>query len=419
MAEPRHKRLQRRKGLAVRSSSGRRRRSGVMDEKPQSARELSRSARRSMAARGRRRIVLAVLGAVLIVGTSVALTWLTLRESAETEPGVGSPPATGASVLIVVTGENDRADSIGLLVAHPTEGAEFVLFPPSLLAILPGFGESEIADMIRFNGPALADTTVTNLLGVRVDAVVQLDGASFAAAVGKPLTVDLTNPLLQPEADGFTVLAAEGSAERDPDMLAMLLTNVGDSDQLEWLDRQGSVWRAVLRAVEADAGLAGRLTIGATGDSETALQVMLAASINPELVVTAVPVRRIEAAGGSTERYQLPSSAAASFVVDRFPYLIIRPEPRPRVEVLNGNGRIGTTGPIAALLVEKGYRIVKTDNADRDDYEETRIISQGREHQQDAIDVQRALGSGEVLLEVRQPSGIVDLTIIVGRDIPA
>jgi len=89
------------------------------------------------------------------------------------------------------------------------------------------------------------------------------------------------------------------------------------------------------------------------------------------------------------------------------------------VEVLNGNGRIGTTGPIAALLVDKGYRIVKTDNADRDDYAETRVIAQGREQQQNAIDVQRILGSGEVLVEVRQPSGIVDLTIIVGRDIPA
>jgi len=419
MAEPRHKKPQRRKGLAVRSGGGRRRRSGVMDETPQSARELSRSARRSAAAQGRRRIALAVVGSLLIFGTAVALSWLTLREKAEPETDVGLPSATGASALIVITDENGRADSIALLVAHPTEGSEVVLFPPSLLAILPGFGESEVADMIRFNGPGLAGTTVTNLLGVRVDAVVHLDGAGFAAAIGKPLTVELANPLLLPEADGFTVLAAEGSSQRDPDMLATLLTNEGDSDQLEWLDRQGSVWRATLRAIQTDAAIAERLTIGATGASDAALQAMIAAAGDPNLVVTAVPVRRIEAAGGSTERYQLPSSAAASFVAERFPYLVIRAEPRPRVEVLNGNGRIGTTGPIAALLVDKGYRIVKTDNADRDDYAETRIVAQGREYQQDAIEVQRILGSGEVLLEVRQPSGIVDLTIIVGLDIPA
>jgi hypothetical protein len=390
-----------------------------MDEVPQSARELNRSARRSAAAQARRRIALAVLGAVLIVGTSVVLTFLTLREEAEPEPDVGLPSGSGAAALFVITDEDDRADSIALLVAHPVEGSEVVLIPPSLLAILPGFGESEIADVIRFNGPSLARTTVTNLLGVRVDAVVHLDGTGFAAAIGGPLTVELANPLLLPELDGFTVLAAEGSAERDPDLLATLLTSQGDSDQLEWLDRQGSVWRATLAAVDADTAIAERLTLGATGEPDTALQAMLAAGRDPELVVTAVPVRRIEAAGGDTERYQLPSSAATSFVSDRFSYLVIREEPRPRVEVLNGNGRIGTTGPIAALLVDKGYRIVKTDNADRNDYAETQVIAQGREHQEDAIDVQRILGSGEVLLELRQPSGIVDLTIIVGRDIPA
>jgi hypothetical protein len=360
-----------------------------------------------------------LVGAVLIVGTSVVLTWLTLRQTGGSVPDVGPPSAGGVSALIVITGENGRADSIAFLVAHPTEGSEVVLFPPSLLAILPGFGESEIADVIRFNGPALAATTTTNLLGVRVDAVVHLEGAGFAAAVNKPLTVDLPNPLLQPEAGGFTVLAAEGSAERAPDMLATLLTNEGDSDQLEWLDRQGSVWRATLRAVNDDGSIAERLTLGASGEPDAALQAMLAAAGDEDLVVTAVPVRRIEAAGGNTERYQLPSSAAAAFVADHFSYLVIREEPRPRVEVLNGNGRIGTTAPIAAVLVEKGYRIVKTDNADRDDYAETRIIAQGREHQQDAVAVQRILGSGEVLLELRQPSGIVDLTIIVGRDIPA
>ncbi|MDR9450706.1 MAG: LCP family protein [Acidimicrobiia bacterium] len=419
MAEPRHKRPQRRKGLAVRSGGGRRRRSGIIDETPKSARELNRSARQSMAARARWRIGLALVGAVLIVGTSVGLSWLTLRDKSEPDPDMSRPSESGSSTLLVITDRDGRAESIVLLAAHPAGGAEVVLFPPSLLAILPGFGESEIADMVRFNGPPLAGTTVTNLLGARIDAVIHLDGAGFSAAIGGPLTVDLPNPLILPESDGFTVLVAAGSAERDPETLVTLLTNQGDSDQLEWLDRQGSVWRAVLGAIDEDEAIGERLTLGAEGDSETARQTVLAAARDPDLVMTAVPVRRIEAAGGDTERYQLPSSAASAFVSDRFSYLVIRAEPRPRVEVLNGNGRIGTTGPIAALLVDQGYRIVKTDNADRDDFAETQVIAQGLEHQQDAIDVLRLLGSGEVLLELRQPSGIVDLTIIVGRDIPA
>jgi hypothetical protein len=355
----------------------------------------------------------------LIVGTSVVFTWLTLRETPADDEPVALPSATGSSVLVVVTGDDGRAVSLVLAVAHPERGSEVVLFPPSLLTVLPGFGESEIANVVRFNGPSLARTTVTNMLGTRIDSVVHLTGAGFSEAIGRPLSVDLNNPLLAPGSEGLTVLAAEGAIERDPDMLVTLLNEQGDGDQLEWLDRQGSVWRAVLEAVNDERDIADRLAAAAMTDPNTARDMLVAVAADTEFVVTAVPVRRIEATGGGTERYQLPSSAAASFVSDRFPYLVIREEPRPRVEVLNGNGRIGTTGPIAALLVDHGYRILKTDNADRSDYAESQVIAQGRAHQQEALDVQKLLGVGEVLLELRQPSGIVDLTIIVGLDLPA
>lgn len=419
MTEPRHRRPRRRKGLAVRSSEGRRRRSGVIDEAPRTIRELSRQARRSTASRARRRILLAVLGAVAIVATSVVLSWLTLRESGAPDLTVDPPTASGSSVLLVVTDDDNLAASIALVVAHPTEGSRLVLFPPSLLTILPGFGESELADVIRFNGEGLAETTVANLLGVRIDAVAHLTGPAFASAVDETLTVELANPLLVPEQDGFSVLAAEGPAEREPAMLVTLLTTQGDDHQLEWLDRQGSVWRAVMEAAADRQDIAQRLTQGAAGDTTAALQALVAASQDPELVITAVPVSRIEATGGDTERYQLSGSAADAFVTDRFLYLRLREEPRPRVEVLNGNGRIGTTAPIAAVLVDAGFRIVKTDNADRPDYEVTQVIAQGRGNQNAALEVQSLLGNGEVLLELRQPSGVVDITIIVGRDIPA
>lgn len=419
MAEARHRKTQRRKGLAVRSRGGRRRRSGAIEDAPRSARELNRSARRSEAARARRRIVLAFLGALLIVSTSVVFSWLTLRETPPPDETISPPPADGSSVLVALTDEAERVVSMVLAVAHPERGSDVVLFPPSLLTVLPGFGESEIANVVRFNGPPLAGTTVTNMLGTRIDTIVHLDGPGFTDAVGRGLLVDLNNPLLAPGSDGLTVLAAEGPAERDGNMLVTLLTEQGDGDQLAWLDRQGSVWRAVFEAIKEDTAIAERLAGAAVESSSTALEVLVAIAGDAEFVVTAVPVRRIEATGGGTERYQLPSSAAASFVADRFPFLVIRDEPRPRVEVLNGNGRIGTTGPIAATLVDHGYRIVKTDNADRDDYLESQVIAQGRDHQQDALDVQKLLGVGEVLLEMRQPSGIVDLTIIVGRDLPA
>ncbi len=358
------------------------------------------------------------MGATLIVGTSVLLSWMSLRDDSDPAPEVGPLGDSGSSLLVILTDENGSATSLALIVAHPDDVSRLVLFPPSLLTTLPGFGDNEIANVTRFAGVELAETTVANLLGIRIDASVGMEAGAFATSVGSPLPVELSTALLVPSGDVSVVAAAEGTAERDAEMLATLLTTQGEGDQLAWLDRQGSVWRAVME-VAADDAVVRRLTAGAVGDLPAAVRVMTAAARDPGLVITAVPASRIERTGGDTERYSLSGEVAAAFVEDRFPYLQLRSEPRPRVEVLNGNGRIGTTAPIAAVLVDAGYRIVRTDNADRDDYETTQVIAQGREHQQDALDVQDILGRGEVLLEVRQPSGVVDLTIIVGRDIPA
>ena len=100
-------------------------------------------------------------------------------------------------------------------------------------------------------------------------------------------------------------------------------------------------------------------------------------------------------------------------------FLQLAPESRVRVEVLNGNGLIDTTQPVAALLVEAGFRVVLTDNADRSDYETTLLIAQTLTNQNAAVEARDLLGIGDVSVEVRQPSGVVDLTIIVGQDLPA
>jgi polyisoprenyl-teichoic acid--peptidoglycan teichoic acid transferase len=74
---------------------------------------------------------------------------------------------------------------------------------------------------------------------------------------------------------------------------------------------------------------------------------------------------------------------------------------------------------VAAALIRRGFRVIKTDNAENFDFEETLVISQGREHRAEADEAIDALGVGELLLELRAPSGVVDVSIIVGHDIPA
>lgn len=412
-----HRKLRRARGLVVRIGGGKRQKSGVLDVSG-SARELNRAARKTMRATARRRMFLASIVATLIVAASVTV-WILLanRPSEQTTEPVTSS-ASGASLLVAVTDTDGNAVSM-ILFGAGQEGATAALFPPGLLTVLPGFGDRQISDVTRFGDQRLPGLTVSNLLGIRLDATVQIGASDLANLVGSDVRVELASPLVEAQGDTELITMDVGSASRTPAEVAKLLTDQGTGTQLEWLDRQGSVWRALLGWAHTHPQFVDGLLTGASGDPTLARDALLTAAGNSDLQFTAVPAERIERAGGDSELYQISGDAATAFAAERFPYLQFTTGVRPRVEILNGNGRIGTTRPVAAALIEHGFRVVRTDNADKSTYEETRIIAQGRSNQQAALQARDVLGRGEVLVEVRQPSGVVDLTIIVGQDIPA
>ena len=376
-------------------------------------REHRRTTRRT-----RIRILGAVLIASAIVWGTVALTSVLQGTDTETPVIPTSDPIAedGASFLVAVTNDEDDATSIALVTAAEQSVARVVLFPPSLLATLPGFGENTLSNTTRFDGVELLEVTVANLLGTRIDASVALAAGDLDRVVQGDLVVDLAEPLFEPDGDGQVVVMGQGESARSIDEIVRLMTDPGGDDELTWLTRQGDVWEAMLAGGASEPDLFRRMAADAIGDGEAALGVLSAAG--ESAVLTVVPAIRIEPTGGE-ERYQLSGEIAADFVADSFAYLRIGEEPRDRVEVLNGNGQIGSTRPVAGTLIRQGYRVILTDNADRLDYADTRIIAHGREHQQAALSVREIIGRGEVSVEVRQPSGVVDVTIIVGRDLAA
>lgn len=410
-----HRKIRRGKGVRVAPGSGRRRRSGVLEE-PSSAREVQRAARKAQRSVAWRRIGLASLAAVVLVGSAVAATLLT-NSGSSTSTTLPPGSIESSSLLLVGTGQDGGADLIAMVGVDGT-GATVVLLEPGLVTLLPGFGDRPLADMSRFGFDDLPRLTVANLLGVRVDGTATVPITTFGALLPESLRVDLPREFVVQQDDAQVIEVPAGEVELTADQVVQLLSDPGMGTQLEWLDRQG----AILRALVETSGeqlvdvLAGSLT-GPDPDAARQALVGLTATSNPQL--SALPAQRIERAGGDVELYQISAAAVDEFVAARFPGLRFTTETRPRVEVLNGNGRIGTTRPVAAALIGHGFRIVRTDNADHDDYAETRIVAQGRDHQEDALRVRQILGRGEVLVEVRQPSGVVDLTIIVGQDIPA
>jgi hypothetical protein len=340
-----------------------------------------------------------------------------LQEMAATVPdaelAARSTSAGDGSVLLVLSGEEGGGDAFALLTAgSEDEGATLVVIPPTLYALLPGYGEFPIGDAVSFEGAGLAVLTLENGAGIDVGTSAQLDAAELASVLGGPADIDLPNPLVVEEGDVQTVVAAEGPALRSPEAVAALFAERGTSDSLAWLERQAATWEGVVSAIGSSLSATEQLAELTPGASaETAALLALAGEA---LEVTILPVS--QTGSGDDQGFSTRAEDVAGFVDRWLPHLKIATD-RPRVEVLNGNGRLLATRAVSQVLVARGYWIVRTDNAENFEFTETIVIAQGRENMDAARQAVGHLGTGEVQLELRAPSGIVDISIIVGHDI--
>jgi len=328
------------------------------------------------------------------------------------------PEEGSESLLITVAGDDGAGVAFALLAGAPSGETTLVLAPPALLGIQPGYGDFPLADSLRFEGPELAALTLTNLLGIRIDNTLGLSVGDLAAALPAELEVDLPSPLIIAEGGEGRIEARSGKVARPAALAERVLVTQGEGDQLEWLQRQGAIWAATLLAIDDDAAVAERLAQFASGDHDSVAELLEAAARGTDFTLTALPVSRVSI-GGNGAGYAIDGKAAGPFVLQRLGHLALLEGPRPRVELLNGNGRIGTTRLVAQELVRRGFRVIKTDNANSFQFETTQVIAQGRENRLVAEEVIDLLGSGELLMEVRTPSGVVDISVIVGADVPA
>jgi hypothetical protein len=210
MAESRHRKSERKKGVRVRRQRGRRR--STVAEQQLTRVELKAAAAKRAKSEARRRIAAALVVSLLLIWSAVVLSWWLSNRNEVDGPvaPVAEVPDQGASALIGIVDDDDKLVSLSLFAVSESAGSRLVLFHPSLLTTLPGFGENVLANTVRFQGEALVESPVTNLLGILVDEVVLMTRDEVAAAIETPLTIDLPVPLVVADGTAQVVVAGTG-----------------------------------------------------------------------------------------------------------------------------------------------------------------------------------------------------------------
>jgi hypothetical protein len=381
------------------------------------------------------------VGGALVVVASVAIGALVLTLTDEDDDGNRAPIATVPSgnedpittTLLFGTREQagDQGRALWLALASfdaERESGSLIYIPAHTAAEIPGRGLHGVGDALATGGVPLLLSSTENLLGINIDRYAELSDKDARVLFGSigPLSVDVPTEVRVPAGKNQArLLLTAGPQRLAPLFLARLLYVVGiDGDDAELGARHLAFWdalfesfsdnpEALARAVR-DAGGAMAESDG-TPAQHSAFFSALAALDDDERALATLPVQQITPPGGE-ELYQTDGEEIAAFVAE-----IIGQESLAQdeieVQILNGNGVPGIGQEVAQRLIPHGFRVLLTGNAQRLNYKTTLIVAydsspEGRAAAQRAKDL---LGVGEVQVSV-QRQGIVDLTIVVGRD---
>jgi hypothetical protein len=331
---------------------------------------------------------------LVLLAALAMLLWVSWRGTDEgaqpVNPGAAEPAGPPEFALLSVSG-----------AGHPLVGVFggtdakvfYQLLPPRVTLVQPGQGEVALGRLAI--QPALAQQVgVSNALGLWIEhfGVIGLDGLveiidrAGGLEVDLPATYSLTQRTIGPGVERLS-----GSEVEE-----FLTAEEGDE-----LGRWGLVLGALLSSppeIEAEDFLE-------IDDVEA--------------------MRDVWAGGPRAERIGFPTEQAAgatrlprvetidAMMKDHFG----TNSPVP-VVVENGSGVPGVGEDVARLILREGFRVVFSKNAESFDQAVTLIVAEDHESIPTARRVRRMLGVGRVAVS-QVPSGVGDITIVVGKDFTA
>lgn len=373
-------------------------------------------------------IVVGVIVGLIIVGF-VAREVTRTKDPAPVQSETATPTTTATLLFGTDTDNNGREFLVwaAMLVLDPAEETAGVAYIPARTAVeVPGRGLQALNDSWRTGGVPLLLVTVENLLGAPVDNYLQLarnDALALFEEVGE-LEVDVPTEVRVPVGrsqvrllfpTGEQTLSAEGLTD-------LLYVRGVDGDDVELGGRHIAFWDAFLDAHSAAPQALREAALeasGALGKSDAAPKQIaklfqdLAATHEIRRSLSALTVSPLEVPGNNL--YVAEPDDVAQLLEDLS--LDTDRSAAARVQILNGNGVPGIGQEVATRLVGEGFRVILSGNAPRLNYARTLVIVYDDSEESLAL-AERAkelVGVGTIQISA-QEQGIVDLTIVVGKD---
>jgi hypothetical protein len=241
--------------------------------------------------------------------------------------------------------------------------------------------------------------------GVGVQDVVLLDASRWAELVAPVPPLTIQNP---DDVDGFDA----GPVTLGPDDVAPWLEarREGESE-LGALTRQQLFWEAWVAAVAASGDEA-----AVPGELDSGIGRFVRGLAAGPLEVATVPVVEVPASEDASPTYRVDRTALSEVITELVPF----PQgtalaPRTRVRLLDGIGDPEHVTRVAPNVVASDATIVVVGNADDFEYQTTEIRYHHPSQRSAAARLQRALGAGRVVEDVR-PIDTFDVTIVLGTD---
>jgi anionic cell wall polymer biosynthesis LytR-Cps2A-Psr (LCP) family protein len=371
--------------------------------------------------RKRRRRVFIWTAAVLliIVGVLVGVfalygfdyTNLPFFKKAKAGPAYSQPKERATALIVGVkdTSVGEEADSFLLVSYSPTsKKLDVISIPKNLMVDIPGIGAGDLKQAYTTGKISLTKATVEYMTGVKIDHYFKISEKGLARIVT--------------DIGGVKIGGKQMNGEAVTDYLS---PNTADEKEIDRLERQNKFITALKTQTSREEVFGKLLSIlsGLRGAYDTdfgpaEVESIIMSSVDAPasgFKVMTLPVKEVMV---DQKLYYQPEKTAVDAMITRIFYSEKSTASQNlRVRVLNGAGEPGVGSEVANKLIDEGYRVVDTKNADSFDYAETQLIVYSTNSQKLAMvtKIKNMLGVGKIVSN-NLPQDVADLTVIIGKD---